>query len=692
MNSRPSALWLPAVVLGLALPEAQAVDRITVEIAELTVPGARVTGASASLDLTGVEGPTAHVQAQQAGLGSPLGDYRNLQLTCGRLVIREPRFACRDAQLGATGGPLGSIGARVGAEYNTARSELVFEGSRLQVAGGTARFDGKLGTGGWNLQAAATQLDIQKIRTLAAPWLPIPADLSFDGRIDASLEGSGSASALDVNVQARTPGFNFTNEAGTIVAEKVAAVLQSTATRTGDGIEVETRLEGTGGQALVEALLLDFGANPLQAQAHARWSGEHIEITGLTVEQKNLSKAHGTGQVVLGDHPRLAQARLEIDALQFPAAYTSFLQIALAATDFGTLQTTGTASGVVTIADNQIARIDGRLSQVGLEDTNGKFSMQDVNGALHWIASESDAAEPSYLAWNAGSAYGLSGGPTRIEFLTRGRGFELTKSARLPIFDGAIVLDSLRVSHLGVAADLELAFDGRIEPISMPRLSRAFGWPELNGQLAGRIPGLTYRNRELTVQGDLTANVFDGTVVGRNFRLRDPLGPWPRLFADVTARRLDLALVTSTFSIGSITGRLDADLTGMELFDWSPVAFDARLYSTPGDRSKKLISQKAVTSISSVGGGGGGVTAALQSGVLRFFDDFRYDRIGISCRLRNEVCLMSGIEPAGIGYYMVKGRGIPRIDIIGNAGRVDWRQLVAQVVGQMKSEQKATVR
>ena len=90
--------------------------------------------------------------------------------------------------------------------------------------------------------------------------------------------------------------------------------------------------------------------------------------------------------------------------------------------------------------------------------------------------------------------------------------------------------------------------------------------------------------------------------------------------------------------------------------------------------------QKAVTSISSVGGGGGGVTAALQSGALQFFKTFHYDRIGISCQLRDEVCLMSGLEPAKNGYYMVKGRGLPRIDIIGNAGRVDWRQLVAQHV------------
>jgi hypothetical protein len=117
------------------------------------------------------------------------------------------------------------------------------------------------------------------------------------------------------------------------------------------------------------------------------------------------------------------------------------------------------------------------------------------------------------------------------------------------------------------------------------------------------------------------------------------------------------------------------------------VAFDARLYTTPGDRSKHLISQKAITSISNVGGGGGSVVAALQSGILRFFDRFHYDRIGISCQLHDEVCLMAGIEPAPRGgYYLVKGSGLPRIDIIGNAGRVDWRQLVAQIVAGMRSQ------
>jgi hypothetical protein len=118
---------------------------------------------------------------------------------------------------------------------------------------------------------------------------------------------------------------------------------------------------------------------------------------------------------------------------------------------------------------------------------------------------------------------------------------------------------------------------------------------------------------------------------------------------------------------------------GLQLFGWSPVAFNARLATPKGDKSRHRISAKAVSSLSNVGGGGGGVVQALQSGVLKFFDDYSYDRLGISCKLRDDVCEMSGIEPAGGGYYIVKGSGIPRIDIVGNSGRVRWSQLLSSI-------------
>jgi hypothetical protein len=44
------------------------------------------------------------------------------------------------------------------------------------------------------------------------------------------------------------------------------------------------------------------------------------------------------------------------------------------------------------------------------------------------------------------------------------------------------------------------------------------------------------------------------------------------------------------------------------------------------------------------------------------------------------------VEPAANGYYIVKGRGLPRIDIIGNQGRVNWPQLVSQIVTGLEAQ------
>jgi hypothetical protein len=689
-RSRPGWPGLRLLICALALlgaaPHAFAISRIVLEVGEIQLPGTQGGGITATVDLGTRGAPKAHIRAARMDLPAPIGTLRDIQLTCGTVVVHEPTFACRDARLAAQGGPTKTISMESALEYNSAHGVTSFEGSGFGVAGGVLQFASRIDEGGWSVQGSGTGFDLQQVRALATPWFKVPAQFTFDGHVD--VEG-GAVSRNDdfaLNGEVRTGDLNFTNQEGTIVAQKVATGVRVAAERApGGGYDVEARLDGTGGQALAGPVLLDLGANQLRLDSRGRWAGNTLRLDEIALVQKNLSEVHGQANVELGKTPRVTQAHLDLTNVLFPAAYTSFMQIALAATDFGQLKTTGIAHGNVDIVNNAVTKAQLQLSHVGLQDTTGTFSMYDVNAGLNWIADEQGSVEPSYLQWERASAYGLDGGGARLDFVARAFGFELTKPTRLPLFDGGVVVNKLATKRLG-ATDAELLFDAKIEPISMPLLCRAFGWPEMSGQLSGTIPGLTYKNHVLSVDGDIAASVFDGTIVGRGFRLRDPLGPWPRLFADVTARRLDLSLVTRTFAIGSITGRLDVDIDDLELFNWSPVAFDAKLYSTPDDRTKKLISQKAVTSISNVGGGGGGVAAALQSGLLRFFDQFRYSQLGITCKLENEVCLMGGIEPAGMGYYMVKGRGLPRIDIIGNQGRVAWPQLVKQLANSIHAD------
>jgi hypothetical protein len=301
-----------------------------------------------------------------------------------------------------------------------------------------------------------------------------------------------------------------------------------------------------------------------------------------------------------------------------------------------------------------------------------------VTGDMHWAPAGSASVQTSTLSWAEGGAYGLSGGAAALEFRVQGTDFALTRPAKLPVFDGGIAIETLALNNLG-GDDMEVAFKGSVEPISMQLLAKAFGWPEFSGTLAASIPGVTLKDDVLTFQGNVESQVFGGRIIGSNIRLQNPLGRFPQFFADVRARNLDLDLLTRTFEVGSITGRLDVDVLGLELFDWTPTAFEARLATPAGDKSRHRISAKAVSSLSNVGGGGGGVVQALQSGVLKFFDEYSYEKLGITCKLVGDVCEMSGIEPAGVGYYIVKGAGLPRIDIVGSQGRVNWNQLLSSI-------------
>jgi hypothetical protein len=156
-----------------------------------------------------------------------------------------------------------------------------------------------------------------------------------------------------------------------------------------------------------------------------------------------------------------------------------------------------------------------------------------------------------------------------------------------------------------------------------------------------------------------------------------PFGVAPTLSANVALQDIDLEPMTSVFGFGSITGRLDGHINDLRLVDWSPAAFDARLQTDTAWKGKRRISQRAVQNISNVGGGG--LIAGLQAQVLKIFKDFGYDRIGLACKLKDNICQMDGIGSAGDGYIIVAGAGLPRIEVVGFQRRVDWPTLVSRL-------------
>jgi hypothetical protein len=676
--------------LGLMPPgAARAIDTLTVHIDEATYGDVHLAdiGAQLTIGTSTRSAAVVRIARVQPGAGRP--ELRQIVLACAELTIDDPRFDCARAQVAVQQTPIGAVSLSLSGDFNVSSSTGSVRAVIPQLAGGRVEVQGRYAPAGWTAEGRAQGVRIADLRTLLAPIFSVPDDWVLEGGAAAEFTARGRGAPQQLNATLTLTDINLSNPQSTIIAEGAALTLAAALAARPQGYDARVTMAAGAGQALFGPVLLDFGKNPLDVQARGTLVDAALDLTQIEATAPRLLALHGTARVTLGETPALETGRLVIDALEFPAAYTSLMQITLAATDFGDLVTSGRASGTIDLAANAIERIAIKVEDVSMYNDRA-FFMKHVAGEVRWAAAKNADVSPSWLTWTEGGAYGLSGGASRVEFVTRAANFMLIEPWHMPIFDGAVAIRTLAISDLG-GDDMSIRFDAGIEPISMQPLSRAFGWPEFSGRISGSVPGVELRGDELRVAGDIQAQVFDGTFVASNLRLVDPLGKWPRFYADLRGRNLDLEEVTRTFAVGSITGRIDVDVLALELFAWSPVAFDARIETTKGDRSRHRISARAVSQLSNVGGGGGGVAQALQSGLLQFFDEYSYDRLGIRCKLANDVCLMSGVEPASQGYYIVKGRGIPRIDIIGNQGRVNWPQLFSQIASGIRNSEGVVV-
>lgn len=327
-----------------------------------------------------------------------------------------------------------------------------------------------------------------------------------------------------------------------------------------------------------------------------------------------------------------------------------------------------------------------------LNGANNAWQINGLQGA--WQMQRSGA--PFSWSFDGLTMHGLHVEGANLRFQNHERHIQLLEPVELNVLEGVLRLDDFawywqpsppnhEVKKIPVMeASLSL------RDVSMPALTKQLDWPVMPGSLSATLP--TFRwfdDDQVTLDGGLDVSVFDGHVRVEHIRLERLFGVAPVVVADVLLNNLDLAQLTSAFGVGSITGRLDGAIKSLRMVDFEPAAFDASFYTNSDADEPRRISQRAVGELSSVGGAG--ATAGIQSSVLRFFSDFGYKRIGFACRLKNDVCQMSGLERVSSakdtsGYMIVEGEGLPQITVVGYQRRVDWPTLVNRLKAAAEGE------
>ena len=463
-------------------------------------------------------------------------------------------------------------------------------------------------------------------------------------------------------------GASFTDEAGLHAGEKLVGNIKLAAKKANDIWRWNGLISWTQGELFWQPFYFGKAGNAFEISGTFKQPMLNIENAGLLVNE--VGKMSATAQINT-QTKTLENVKVNAQNVDFAGLYNVFLKPKLEKSAFGNLEVSGKANWQFEVKNLQPTRFELNLTDANIEDKNSKFGFSHINAHIPW---DYDEARNISLGYKSGHLLKLALGETNLN--AEVNRYALTSpQLTLPVLDGALNFEDVSAAWLGENWVWHLRMD--LKPITMNQFSKALGWPEMKGKIDGQIPLITYANKQLNMDGAMQFNAFKGSVSMNDLRIDDPLGVVPRLYANLDMRDIDLGDLTRTFNFGAIEGKLEGKVTDLQLENWKPVNMNANIQTMDGKHLKK-ISQRAVENITALGGEG--TAAALQRTFLRFFKEFNYEKIGMSCKLRQDVCEMGGVESTPSGYIIVKGKGVPTVNVNGFTQKVS----LSDLIGRMK--------
>jgi len=616
--------------------------------------------------------------ADSIRLADPIGTIKAVTLRCDALVIIAEKLSCSRGILDFSQQDLGKQSIRFEAFANQNKEKYKIEISGLKLASAKLSLTAIINAKQWQVFADTPQIELSPLTQFLSPYLSknhrdALNSWSYEGTFKLHVEVAGQGSELkSINLDLNAEQLNLSDSKGKYVSEAVTSKLNVSAVHTKQQWQWKSTLNINNGQAYGEPVFIDFTDTPFKVQAEGVWfkETEQLQITMANLSQGSVMQVSISGQASLS---QLSVLKIEMAKTNVAKLYEVWGQPFTLGTSIDKLELSGEiAFNYQQHADNY--SLSAHLDNVFIADQANNFSFDSLSGVIGW--SNFKQTEKIDLQWHKGSIYALSLGASTFKAEVKNAAINLQQPWVIPVLDGELSITDFNLQQLENELP-QWEFAGNLTPISMTSLSSALKWPLMHGKLSGVIPKVSYKNQQIKIDGSLKVNLFEGETIITDLQLEQPFGVLPQLQSNIIMNNINLEILTQTFDFGKITGKLNGKVAGLRLSNWQPVQFDA-IFSTPvADKSRRRISQKAVDNLSQIGGGATGI---LQRSILGLFEEFSYQRLGLSCKLRNDVCAMSGVGEAEQGYYIVKGGGLPpRINVVGYTRRVNWPDLIERL-------------
>ena len=660
------------IVLGYS-SAISALDSVTFSVDKISANAWSLQ--NAQLKITQLDQATPQVSLISADLQlpPPFNKLRKLTIRCQKFTWRENYMDCQQGQGRFNSSNLKTHAFNFSFQVKNKKSQLAI--NNLTWYGGKISLDVQDQSGKWKVHLKEKGLNLMQLE----PFLALDLFDITQGLAGLDIELTGEQGDVQTLFAAvLLDQLSILDQQGRFASEALTLNTELRANKEETSWQWQSSTEIFSGDLYIEPVYLAIdSAHVITLTNHGLWwpDRKKFELANIEFEHTNLASLQASAVINYQSSLIIKVAELALHIPELKPVAPIYLAPFLEASALKGVGFQGELEARLKLQKNALSEINIDVRHLTLDDTEQRFYLDEANAKIHWTKQAND--KTSFINWQALGLKAIPFAPGELNFSLFDKQIKLLQPADLAVLGGIFSIQKFSFSKAENNEDSVVHFEGLVDKLSLEQLSTALKWEPLTGSISGYIPAVRYENKTLSLDGELKMQVFDGEVRVKNLASSGLFTNFSRFYMDLEFDSLDLGTITRKFHTGNIEGKLSGVVQNMYLENWQPISFYAWMGTPENDDSTHKISQKAVENIASIGGGS--AADVISKGFLGLFSSFRYDKLGFGCYLYQGVCQLMGVEAVDNGFYLIKGGGLPRIDIIGYNPRLNWSVLLERL-------------
>ncbi len=416
-----------------------------------------------------------------------------------------------------------------------------------------------------------------------------------------------------------------------------------------------------------------FERNPLKGRIEGTIDGRKQigSIVGsLGLQYDPLGEITISGEWPFGSSPRSYSGSIEVHNLPIEKGFPLLAGDSLSGNhpSWEKVSFQGVLNGWLSLLKkdetyNYFGRIIG--SEINFDTPDNTFSFQKGRFDLPFHLSPKEAdpgksffSQSGFIQMENLRGFRMDLGDLHFSVLAETNRFQITDPIKVPLWGGQVILNSFKLSNPNQHLKIEAAVS--FKDLDLIQMLPGQG---ITGLLQGDLGPIQIDREKALIDGALKAKVFEGEVEGKNWAITDPFSPERSFQGELFFNHLNLEPITQRFSFGKITGFVKGRVTDLVVHHNLPERFYLEVQTQEIPGVPKFINIRAIENIGILGTGWGELDD-LRKGINRFFSEYAYREIGLSCTLQDDLFRLRGtIIEDGI-EYLVRKPGWFGIDII----------------------------